>query len=689
MKNIFTLLLILPLFTFAQEQPPSLVSQSVAAMKGQTGEFPAFEVFEAQTRNASQSYSEAVSDGIVVPISPQKINNILAEQPQQMKLTIPFQSVDGTIDLELIKVEVFSPNFRIRTNTGADITDEVDLGIHYRGMIANEPHSLVSISIYETQIIGMVANHHGSFTIGRLEDSNTDHIIYRDGDLKMATEFLCETEDDGVGYTEEQLATPTSNDPGDVLDIYIESGQSVYNAFAGDLIDTVAFLTGVFAECYTLYANDGIAARSSSMFVWIETDPYNSGSSSGQLNLFRANTGQNAFDGDLGHLVEVQNSGGIASGFDGICAPNSDDSLCFSGFTGTTFESVPTYSFNVFILAHEMGHLMGSRHTHACVWNGDNTAIDGCAGFTEGNCPLPGIPADGGTIMSYCTFTGVGVNFNHGFGPQPTAVILNNIEATGNCLEPLGTLVPPTAVCTNYTVELDAFGNATITAADVDGGSYDDMGIVTYEIDISSFTCDDIGVNDVTLTVTDGDGLSHFCVALVRVEDNSEPTVSDCPADETVSVNEGDTYTLPDYTTSVTAEDNCDYTLSQSPEPDTELSVGVYTITITAEDPTGNQGDCSFELTVDEILGTNDNSLNANITFSPNPSSGILQLSNPLGMELERFSVYDLTGRLMTSVDLSEMGTEMTIDLSSLSTAVYMIVIDSGTEKATRQLIKR
>jgi hypothetical protein len=84
------------------------------------------------------------------------------------------------------------------------------------------------------------------------------------------------------------------------------------------------------------------------------------------------------------------------------------------------------------VITHEMGHLMGSRHTHACVWNGNNTAIDGCSGATEGGCALPGIPASGGTIMSYCHQQSVGINFNLGFGPQPAAFILN-IFNTATC----------------------------------------------------------------------------------------------------------------------------------------------------------------------------------------------------------------------------------------------------------------
>ena len=60
------------------------------------------------------------------------------------------------------------------------------------------------------------------------------------------------------------------------------------------------------------------------------------------------------------------------------------------------------------VVTHEQGHLMGSRHTHACVWNGNNTAIDGCgpaAGYGyEGSCSGAPIPSGGGTIMSYCHF---------------------------------------------------------------------------------------------------------------------------------------------------------------------------------------------------------------------------------------------------------------------------------------------
>ncbi len=82
---------------------------------------------------------------------------------------------------------------------------------------------------------------------------------------------------------------------------------------------------------------------------------------------------------------------------------------------------------------HNSG-LFGSQHTHACVWNGNKTAIDGCYNI-EGSCPNPGIPSpqQGGTIMSYCHLTNAGIKFSNGFGLQPGNVIRSKVAAA-SCL---------------------------------------------------------------------------------------------------------------------------------------------------------------------------------------------------------------------------------------------------------------
>ncbi|MEP2936176.1 MAG: M12 family metallo-peptidase [Gilvibacter sp.] len=687
MKKLITLLFLIPLIGISQNNSLGQIAKEIEAAKAQQGAFPSYDLFNSQTKSASENYSTGVEAGIVMTIDGQLLQSLRTDKPEKLKLNLPFYEDGSSISVELIATEVYSPTFKALTSDGTDITKTVDFGIHYRGIIAGNSNSLVSISVFQNQVSGFIADQNGNFTLGKLQDSELDHIIYPDSSIKTTFDFNCGTVDDGVGYTAEQLSMPESIDPGDIVDIYVEAGSTVYESFGGDLASSVAFLSGVFAQCYVLYANDGIAARTSSMLVWTFTDPYTSSSSSTKLNQFRGNTPPDGFDGDLGHLVEVQNIGGIASGFSGICAPNTDDSLCFSGFAGTSFSSVPTYSFNVFLIAHEMGHLLGSRHTHACVWNGDNTAIDSCSGFTEGSCPLPGLPADGGTIMSYCSSTSAGVDFTLGFGPQPTAVILNNIDATGNCLNPAGDN-PPVAVCQTIEVELGTDGTATITVDDLDAGSYDDVAVVTRAIDIDSFDCDDIGDNRVMLTVTDGDGLTNSCIAIVRVLDTLDPVITDCPGD--LEVTEEVSYTLPDFTGDLVVDDNCaDINITQSPTPGTVLGDGTYTVTFNVTDAGGNTVSCDFELIVNIILGVGDPELAGSLVLYPNPAQDFIKLTNPQNLELQEVAIYDITGKLMGRMDLREMTDDITMDVSRLDSAVYFVIIKDEFNQIVRRIVKK
>ena len=121
------------------------------------------------------------------------------------------------------------------------------------------------------------------------------------------------------------------------------------------------------------------------------------------LNQFLAY--RNGFNGNIAMLLSYGASGGIAY-VNTLCNSNPDYRMGFSSI-GSTYSTVPTYSWSVEVVTHEFGHLLGSQHTHACVWNGNNTAIDGCY-TTEGGCANPGIPSGGGTIMSYCHLTSTG-----------------------------------------------------------------------------------------------------------------------------------------------------------------------------------------------------------------------------------------------------------------------------------------
>ena len=88
--------------------------------------------------------------------------------------------------------------------------------------------------------------------------------------------------------------------------------------------------------------------------------------------------------------------------------------------------------------------------------------------------------------------------------------------------------VAPTAVCQNVNVILDASGNATLLATDVDNGSVDSCSIDSLDIDgLASIAYDCSHLNApqaVTLNVFDVSDNTASCPATVTVLDNSPPT---------------------------------------------------------------------------------------------------------------------------------------------------------------------
>src|SRR5690606_34256228 len=83
----------------------------------------------------------------------------------------------------------------------------------------------------------------------------------------------------------------------------------------------------------------------------------------------------------------------------------------------------------------------------------------------------------------------------------------------------------PVVVTQNITIQLDAIGNASITAADINNGSTDSCGIASMTLSQYDFDCSHVGDNTVTLTVTDVNGNTDSATAIVTVKDVTDPVV--------------------------------------------------------------------------------------------------------------------------------------------------------------------
>lgn len=110
------------------------------------------------------------------------------------------------------------------------------------------------------------------------------------------------------------------------------------------------------------------------------------------------------------------------------------------------------------------------------------------------------------------------VTWNYNFGGGNTFTQTQKVNILDN--------VAPNVITKNITITLTG-AVTTITASDINNGSSDNCAIKTMSIDKDSFTCADIGVHPVTLTVEDNNGNSASAIAMVTVESSlTEYTIS-------------------------------------------------------------------------------------------------------------------------------------------------------------------
>jgi hypothetical protein len=423
MKFLFNFCLFFFFFTgtLLSQKP---IAQMVNQAKSSGISFVQADLFSSVTRdvNTKDDLAAALSKGILLQWDNNLVQRLRTLSGQAVLLTLPFEN-GGTIALELVPAKNFSQDFQVHLGSTGQRYEAYDKGTHFWGIVKGDQATLACISVYDQEVIGLISTANGQYVIGAVErDPQKTHILYKDDDLKKETAFECET-DDELHQIGKDIATGQRTGPTNCVRMFIECDYTLFQN-KGSVANVVTYMTGVMSQVTALYTNESVNLVLHDLLVWDVTDPYTGPTASNYLTQFR--TAKNGvYNGDLAHLVGIHSLGGVAY----------LDVLCYSlygvGYSSVyaSYSNVPTYSWSVEVMTHEIGHNLGSSHTHSCVWNGNNTAIDGCgpaAGYSDGcNAPLP---TNGGTIMSYChLLSNVGINFNNGFGPQPGDRIRNEV----------------------------------------------------------------------------------------------------------------------------------------------------------------------------------------------------------------------------------------------------------------------
>lgn len=417
-----------------------LLLLSINSVYAQENSIKLFNINESKTHNRNEDFRRSVDDAVIFNIDKEKYHEIAEERKNNFTLTIPFYSGENKYAV-LERFDILTPDAKFieRSLSGEKELDLRNITLSYKGKIAGEDNSLVTVTFYDGSIVGLIESENDKFVIGALKDRNNndtqDIILYQQSKLKENRNFKCGS--DVFGVSDDILRkmqeingvhTDISTSSFLIAKVAIDVDYFTYGVYGSSVPNASAYALAIMASASAVYVKDeNVKLVVSYLRVWTTQDPYTSTSGSTLLNQFRSEwiTNQGSVDRTIAHLISRRNNldvAGIAY-LNVLCNNNVGYGLSAT-LTGI-INQLPSYSYDVETVSHEIGHNFGSPHTHNCGWVGG--PIDTCS-EVEGGCYSGPLHGTVGTIMSYCDIS-AGGSVRMDFGDQPGALIRNYSES--------------------------------------------------------------------------------------------------------------------------------------------------------------------------------------------------------------------------------------------------------------------
>jgi hypothetical protein len=394
------------------------------------------------TDNISSGLERYVESPVILKLDNAMYSRLFSERNEALTLRIPLKE-QAVVTVNLKRFEVLAPGAKIVARTGNTETEVPynNLVLSYTGKIDGLENSFVSLSFYNGKVVGVVMSNRDTYVLGKLGDEmqpGTDYVIYQESRKKEGKEFKCGSE--SMEIPERVLEAMRNYNPDAPLgntirtaNIAIDIDNFTYGTFQNSVPNATAWGMALMSAVSSVYLKDmNIYLQVGYLRVWTTPDPYTSTSGNGALNQFRSewiNT-QSGVQRTVAHLLSKRNNldvAGIAY-VDVLC--NTTFGYGLSATLNGQINPLPTYSYDVVVTAHELGHNFGSPHTHSCSWVGG--PLDTCYEIEGGCYSGPTIPT-AGSIMSYCDIVGGGSIYMD-FDSQPEALIRGRAESAG-CMD--------------------------------------------------------------------------------------------------------------------------------------------------------------------------------------------------------------------------------------------------------------
>jgi hypothetical protein len=262
-----------------------------------------------------------------------------------------------------------------------------------------------------------------------------------------------------------------------------------------------------------------------------------------------------------------------------------------------------------------------------------------------------------------------------------TTIAWNVTDANGNAaveviqIVNVSDNVMPKAMPKDITVQLGIAGTVSIIASQIDNGSSDNCGIASITVSPDTFTCDNVGDNTVTLTVTDNSGNVTTVSAIVKVNSFTVSTIT----------RNLDTLTADESAATTYQWMTCDGGIyvnlpSETNQSFTAKTVGSYSVDVTKNGCT--QRSTCFDIST---LGNKDFDFNSKLSVYPNPFNDVISINVDANAKME---IYNILGQTIYSKKNNSGAT--LLNLSNNASGVYLMKITTeNNQSKTVKIVKQ
>ena len=354
---------------------------------------------------------------------------------------------ERTATLEVERYQPFRAGTRVEVvGAGGPVALALPGNAYWSGVVRGEPGTRVFLIAAPAHVRGFVVADGTAYVFG--PDTGGLHRAYSlrevDPAVFPAPHDFCH-DDVHRGAVEAPLAAaralartgppPARFGPSDVLRIQvaIETDQEFRSYFASNE-EALDYLAALLAAANTIYERDvNVRLDFSYIRLWTTTDPWTAnGDTLPVLQEVTAywNDASNNMDAiagphDLVHFLSGKDLGGGIAYVGAVCSPYG---FGVSQVEGGFNLSDPNAVWDVVVMTHEVGHNVGSPHTHCY-----DPPVDRCFNQEDG-CYSGAVVASRGTIMSYCHLIGGLSNIDLVFGDVVSTQIRSTVEIA-SCLD--------------------------------------------------------------------------------------------------------------------------------------------------------------------------------------------------------------------------------------------------------------